>query len=105
MLSTSLFDYSDAYILVSGTIIISVDEARQLDEGNKGVIFKNCVLLTNCISEINNTQIDNAKCIDVVMPMYNLTEYSHNYLKTAESLWQYYRDDPNDTITRSESFK
>ena len=56
-------------------------------------------------SEINNTQIDNAKYIDVVMPMYILIEYSDNHSETSESLWQYYRDDPNDNITRSESYQ
>ena len=61
--------------------------------------------MTNCISSINNIQIDNAEYIDVVMPMYNLIEYSDNYSKTSGSLWQYYRDDPNDNITQSESFK
>ena len=53
---------------------------------NKGVIFKNCVPFSDCISQINNTQIDNAKNLDVVMPMYNLTECSNNYSKTSESL-------------------
>ena len=85
MLRTSLCDYSDGYILVSGTIIITGegndDAARRLDERNKGVIFKNCAPFTDCISEINNTQIDNAKDIDVVMPMYHLIEYSDNYSK------------------------
>ena len=55
------------------------DAAKQLDEKNKGVIFKSCAPFTDCISEINNTQIDHAKYIDVVMPMYNLIEYSNNY--------------------------
>ena len=109
MLRSSLCDYSDAYILVSGTITITRagndDAAWRLDERNKGVIFKNCAPFTDCISEINNTQINNAKYIDVVMPMYNLIEYSDNYLKTSGSLWQYYRDGPNDIITGSESFK
>ena len=54
----------------------------------KKVIFKNCAPFTNCISEINNTQIDNAKDIDIVMPMYNFKEYSNNYLKTSRILWQ-----------------
>ena len=53
--------------------------ARQADERDKGVIFKNCATFINWISEINNTQIDNAKDIDIVMPMYNLIEYSDNY--------------------------
>ena len=56
---------------------------------NKRVIFKNCTTFTICISEINNTQVGNAKDIDIVMPMYNLIEYSDNYLKTSGSLWQY----------------
>ena len=86
MLRTSLCDYNDAYILVNGTITITAagdnDAARRLDERNRGVIFNNCVPFTDCISEINNTQIGNTKYIDVVMPMHNLIEYSDNYLKT-----------------------
>ena len=109
MLRSSLCDYSDAYILVSGTITITgagnEDAARRLDERNKGVISKNCASFTDCISEINNTQIDNAKYTDAVMSMYNLIEYSDNYLKTLGSLWQFYRDGQNDNITESESFK
>ena len=96
MLKSSLCDYSDAYILVKGKITIAAAgadvAATQADEINKGVIFKNCAPFINCISEINNTQIDNAKDIDVVMPMYNLIEYSDNYAKTKGSLWQYFRD-------------
>ena len=60
---------------------------------------------TKCISRINNTEIDNAKDIDIVMSMYNLIEYSDNYSKTSGSLWQYYKDDPNDNMENSESFK
>ena len=48
----------------------------------------------DCIREIKNTQMDNARVIDVVMPMYNLIEYSNNHSKTSGSLWQYYRDEP-----------
>ena len=94
---------------VSGTITITetgdADDAKRTKEINKGVILKNCAPLTNCISSINNIQIDNAEYIDVVIPMYDLIEYSDNYSKTSGSLWQYYRDDPNDNITQSESFK
>ena len=90
MLKSSLCDYSDAYVLVKGTITIAGaganEAARQADERNKVVIFKNCAPFTNCISEINNTQIDNAKDIDIAMPMYNLIEYSDNYAKTTGSL-------------------
>ena len=77
--------------------------ARQADE--RGAAFKNCTSFTNCISDINNTQIDNPKDIDIVMSMYNLIEYSDNYAKTYGSLWQYYRDESNDNLTNSKSFK
>ena len=90
MLKSSLCDYSDAYILATGTGDDAA--ARQADERNKGVIFKNCAPFINWKSEINNTEIDNAKDIDIVMPMYNLTESSDNYSKTSASLWQYYKD-------------
>ena len=60
----------------------------------KKVILKNCAPFTNCISEINNAQIDNAKDIDIIMPMYNLIEYSNNISKTSGSLWQYCKDIP-----------
>ena len=60
---------------------------------------------TKCISRINDTEIDPVQDVDIVMTMYNLIEYSDNYSKTFGSLWQYYKDDPNDNITQSESFK
>ena len=96
MLKSSLCDYNDAYILVKGTITINNTAAQgaAANNSNKKVIFKNCAPFTNCISEINNTQIDNAKDIDIVMPMYNLIEYSDNYAKTTGSLWQYCKDIP-----------
>ena len=84
------------HILASGTITIT---------RNKGVIFEVWALFTDCISEKNNTQRDNTEYIDVGRPMYNLTEYSDAYSKTSGSLWQYFRDDPNDDITQSESLK
>ena len=109
MLKSSLCDYSYAYILVKGRITITGagDDAaaRQADERNKGAIFKNCAPFTNCKSELNNTEIDNAKDIDIVMPLYNLIEYSDNYSKTSESLWQYYKNEPNDNLTNSEPLK
>ena len=109
MLKSSLCDYSDAYILVKGKISITgagADAAaRQANERDKGVAFKNCAPFINCISEINNTQVDNAKDIDIVMPMYNLIEYSDNYAKTLGSLWQYFRDEPDDSLEDSESLK
>ena len=109
MLRSNLCDYADAYILVKGTITITGagndDAARQGDERDKGVIFKNCAPFTKCISRINNTDIDNAKDIDIVMPMYNLIDFSDNYSKTSGSLWQYYKDEPNDNLADSRSFK
>ena len=77
------------------------DVARAVKRNNKQAIFKNCAPFTDCIIEINNTQIDNAKELDVVMPMYNLIEYKDNYSKTSESLYQFCRDEPNDNITDS----
>ena len=88
-LRSNLCDYADAYILVKGTIIITGARnnavARQADERDKGVTFKNCAPFTKCISRINNTEIDNGKDIDIVMPMYNLIEYSDNYSTTSGS--------------------
>ena len=109
MLKSNLCDYADAYILAKGKITITGagddDDARQADERDKGVIFKNCVPFTKCISRTNSTDIDNAQDIDIVMPVYNLIEYSDNYSKTSGSLWRYYKDDPNDDLEQSESLK
>ena len=86
MLKSSLCDYSDAYILVKGTISVNktAAEGAAANNTNKKVIFKNCAPFTNCISEFNNTQIDNAKDLDIVMSMYNLIEYSDSYAKKQE---------------------
>ena len=94
MLRSSLCNYSDAYILVIGNITVNntADAAAAANNTNEKVIFKNCAPFTNCISKINNTQIDNAEYIDIVMPTYNLIEYSDNYSKTSGSLWQYCRE-------------
>ena len=89
MIRSNLCDYSDAYIFVSGTITITGkgddDAARRVDGIEKGVIFKNYVPITKCISSINITQIDNAEHIGA-MPMYTLIEYNNNYSKTSENL-------------------
>ena len=97
MLRSSLCDYSDAYILVKGNITVNntADDGAAANNTNKKVIFKNCAPFTNCISKINNTQIDNAEYIDIIMPMYNLIEYSHNYSKRSGSLWQYCKEIPD----------
>ena len=96
MLRSSLCDCSDAYILVKGNISVNntVAAGAVANNTNKKVIFPNCAPFTNCISKINNTQRDNAEYIDIVMPMYNLIEYSDNYSKTSGSLWQYCKDIP-----------
>ena len=83
MLKSSLSNYSDAYILVKGRITITGREtdaeARRVYERIKRVIFKNYSQFINCKSKINNTEIDNAKDTDIVIPMYNLIEYSDDY--------------------------
>ena len=86
MLRSNIRDYADSYILAKGTITITgAGDAGRADERNKGVTFKNCAPFTKCISRINNTDIDNAHDIDIIMPMYSLIEYSDNYSKTSES--------------------
>ena len=79
MLISSLCDYSDAYIVVSGTITVPNTGTAENPNNRKTIIFENYAPFTNCISEINDTQIDNAKDIGIVMPMYALIEYSDNY--------------------------
>ena len=95
MVRSSLCDFSDAYILVKGntTVNDTPGAGAAANNTNKKVIFKNCAPFTNCISKINNTQIDNAEYIDIVMLMYNLIEYSDNYSKkTSGSLGQYCKE-------------
>ena len=84
MLRSSLSNYRDAYILVKGNISVN-NTAAATNNTNKKVIFKNCAPFTNCISKINNTQIDNAEYIDLVMPLYNLIEYSDKLFK---NIWK-----------------
>ena len=74
MLKSSLCDHSDAYILVKWTISISEQVGHNRNNNNKELVFRNCTPFTDCMSEINNTQIDNAKDIDLLIPMYNLIE-------------------------------
>ena len=92
MLKSNLCDYADAYIDLMRTITITGagndDATKWADQRVKGVIFKDCAPFTKCISRINNTDIDNAQDIDVVMSMCNLIEYSDNYSKTSRSLWE-----------------
>ena len=88
MLKSSLCDYSDAYVHVKGTITVNNTAAADADANktNEKLIFKNCALFTICISKINNTQVDNATDIDIVMRMCNLIEYSDNYSK---NIWKF----------------
>ena len=81
MSNSGFCDYSDAHMLVKGTILVGNIVAQGADENNndKQVLFKNCAPFTDCIREINNTLVDNSKGIDVVMLMYNLIEYSDKY--------------------------
>ena len=93
---SSLCDYSDTYILVKGTITVPNTAAAgaAVNNTNKKVIFKNCAPFTDCITGMNNTEVDDTQKTDVVMPMYNLIEYSVAYSKASGTLWQYYRNEP-----------
>ena len=94
MLRSDLCDYADAYILVGGTITVAGNHPR--DRQNKPVILKNNAPFVSCITRINGELIEDADDLDIVMPMYNLLEYSKNYRKTIGSLYNYYRDELND---------
>ena len=84
MLRSDLYDFGDTYIVVEGDITLEGDNANKR---NKNLAFKNNALFINCIWKINVIKIDNAEDVDVVMPIYNLFEYSKNYRKTTGSLW------------------
>ena len=92
MLRSDLCDSSDPYIVVKGDITVTDPNNNTYD---KKLAFENNAPFTSCILKINSTLIDNAGYLDIVMPMYNLIEYSKNYSKTTGSLWNYYRDEPN----------
>ena len=84
------------HIFVKGNISVNDTAGAGAAADNIGVkvIFKNCAPFTDCISKIDNSQTDNGKGTDIVMPMYNLIEYSDNYSKTSGSLWQYCKEIP-----------
>ena len=102
-LESNLFDYSDAYILVTGNIAV-VGASN-----NTKVAFKNCAPFRKCRTEVNEAFIDEAEHINIAMPMYNLIEYNDNYSDTSGSLWQFKRDEIigniNLTGNNSSSFK
>ena len=101
MLRSDLCDYSDAYILVKGTITVTApgvnNNANNIrDKRNKPVILKNNAPFVSCITRINGELIKDADDLDIVMSMYNLLEYSKHYRKTIGSLYNYYRDELSD---------
>ena len=101
MLRSNLCDYSDAYILVKGTITVTApgvnNNANNIrDKRNRPVILKNNAPFVLCITRINGELIEDANHLDVVMSMYNLLEYGKNYRKTIGSLYNYYRDELSD---------
>ena len=101
MLRSNLCDYSDAYILVKGTIRVTAPGANNnanniRDKRNRPLILKNNAPFVSCITRINDELIEDADDLDIVMPMYNLLEYSKNYKKTMGSLYNYYRDELSD---------
>ena len=100
---SSLCDYSDAYILVTGNINVTGGD------NNTKVAFKNCAQFKDCRTEINDTFVDYAEHINITMPMYNLIEYTYNYSDSSGSLWNFRRDEIigniNLTNNNSSSFK
>ena len=101
MLRSNLCDYSDAYILVKGTITVTApgvnNNANNIrDKRNRPVILKNNAPFVSCITRINGESIENADDLNIVMSMYNLLEYSKKYRKTIGSLYNYYRDELSD---------
>ena len=101
MLRSNLCDYSDAYILVKGTITVTAtgvnNNANNIrDKRNRPVILKNNAPFVSCITRINGELIEHADDLDIVVSMYNLLEYSKNYRKTIGSLYNYYRDELSD---------
>ena len=91
MIRLDLCDYSNTYIVVKGRI--SVSGTNNANRRNKNLILKNNYPFRSCISKMNNTFINNEADLDIVMPTYNLLEYSENYSRTSETLRNYYRDE------------
>ena len=101
MLRSNLCDYSDAYILVKGTITVTAPGANNnanniRDKRNRPLILKNNAPFVSCITRINDELIEDADDLHIVRTMYNLLEYSKNYRKTIGSLYNYYRDELSD---------
>ena len=94
ILRSDLCDYSDAYVWVKGKI--TVTNPNDNANFNKELTLKNNAPFISCISKISGELVENAEDLDIVMPMYNLLEYSKNYEKTSGSLFNYYRDEPSE---------
>ena len=113
-IESSLCDYSDAYILVTGNITVTrtiaaaaggnVQRKQPLDAATQ-VIFKNCAPFEKCSTEIDGTLVDEANFINNTMPMYNLIKYSENYSDTSGSLWSFKREyiDNNANVTSDDN--
>ena len=97
MLRSDLCDFNDAYIALKGDASLEGD--NDANQRNKNLAFKNNAQFIDCISKINGAKIDNAENLNVVMPMYNLLEYSKNYRKATTSLWNYYRNEPSNPLS------
>ena len=91
VIKSSLCDYSDAYVLVTGDMTATGGDA------DPRVAFKNCAPFTKCIIHLNYEHVDGANNLGVIMPMYNLIECSDNYLDTSGRLWQFERDESSVT--------
>ena len=87
LIKSSVSDYSDAYVIVTGNILATNGNAD-----NK-VAFKNYAPFTRCVTHINNELVETAENLDVIMPLYNLIEYSGNYADTSGTLYQLKRDE------------
>ena len=118
ILDSDLCDYSDAYILVKGTITVSDvvnGVENEIARRNRPLILKHNAPFVSCMTKINNEFIEDADDLDIVMPMYNLLEYSKNCRKTIGSLYNYYRDElsddndpnnfPNTNVVNSNAFE
>ena len=92
MIISNLYDYSDVYIVVKRTIDLLSAAANENDKAEKDVVFKNNGPFRSCMTKINNTLMENAEDLNIIIPMYNLLEYSHNHSMTSGTLWNYYRD-------------
>ena len=94
MLRSDLCDYSDAYVWIKGTITVTKPN-NSVNFGRRLTLQNNAPFIS-CISKINGELVENVEDLDIVMPMYNLLEYSKNYGKTSGSFFNYYRDEPKE---------